>query len=300
MELSVEKAEKHLFPPREKIQDHSNFFSSWVECISLNCPEKAEQREWKIRTDDTCIALFCMSGHLNLSVYSDKMTLDHSIPAGRFCLYYCPKEGGRISCQSDECTNMLRILSPRAILLPLLGENPVFFPSLENKEGMAPLMREITPPMTRVIEILWKTYFKKKKHLDLFTFSKSLELLWLCFGSCPLNIEHVISENDHKAVKKAMLILENNLESPPGLSDLANMVGMSPSKLKKIFPKAVGMPPYEYLRKKRMEKAMYLLNSGRMNVTEVALEVGYSSFSHFTKVFFRNYKITPSQLKKIN
>lgn len=41
----------------------------------------------------------------------------------------------------------------------------------------------------------------------------------------------------------------------------------------------------QYLRKLRMERAAELLRSGKYNVTEAALEVGYSSLSHFSQAF---------------
>jgi AraC-like DNA-binding protein len=41
----------------------------------------------------------------------------------------------------------------------------------------------------------------------------------------------------------------------------------------------------QYLRQIRMERAAELLLGGRHNVTEVAMEVGYSSLSHFSKAF---------------
>ena len=105
-------------------------------------------------------------------------------------------------------------------------------------------------------------------------------------------------DTDH--VEKARMILETHLENPPSVSDLAGMVGVSPAKLKQIFLKAYGMPPYCYLRKLRMEKAMGLLNSGQMNVTETAYEVGYNSLSHFAGLFARQFAIKPSEVYKIS
>ena len=78
------------------------------------------------------------------------------------------------------------------------------------------------------------------------------------------------------------------------------MVGVSSAKLKQIFPKVYGLPPYCYLRKLRMEKAMSLLKSGQMNVTETAYEVGYNSLSHFAGLFARHFGIKPSEIYKIS
>ncbi len=47
----------------------------------------------------------------------------------------------------------------------------------------------------------------------------------------------------------------------------------------------MGMTIPQYVREVRIEKAAELLLRGRHNVTEAAMEVGYSSLSHFSKAF---------------
>ncbi len=49
----------------------------------------------------------------------------------------------------------------------------------------------------------------------------------------------------------------------------------------------------QYLRKTRMERAAELLRSGDFNVTEAALEVGYSSLSHFSLAFHQTFGCCP-------
>jgi len=62
-------------------------------------------------------------------------------------------------------------------------------------------------------------------------------------------------------------------------------VGCSPFHLSRTFSQVTGQTIPQYVRKLRMEKAAELLQSGRFNVTEAALEVGYSSLSHFSQAF---------------
>ena len=50
----------------------------------------------------------------------------------------------------------------------------------------------------------------------------------------------------------------------------------------------------QYVRKLRMERAAELLKSGRFNVTEAALEVGYSSLSHFSQAFCQTMGCCPA------
>ena len=66
---------------------------------------------------------------------------------------------------------------------------------------------------------------------------------------------------------------------------LLQEVGCSPFYLSRIFSREVGLTIPQFLRNLRMERAAELLRSGRYNVTEAAIEVGYSSLSHFCKAF---------------
>jgi AraC-like DNA-binding protein len=49
----------------------------------------------------------------------------------------------------------------------------------------------------------------------------------------------------------------------------------------------------QYTRQLRMERAAELLKSGKFNVTDAALEVGYSSMSHFSQTFHETFGCCP-------
>ena len=90
-------------------------------------------------------------------------------------------------------------------------------------------------------------------------------------------------------------LMARDLESPPDLAELARRVGMCQSKLCRCFREVYGMSPFDYLRSKRLDTAEQYLRQGRMNVTQVAFSVGYSSLSHFSKAFKRHTGLLPRQ-----
>ena len=104
-----------------------------------------------------------------------------------------------------------------------------------------------------------------------------------------------VSIETRKAVEKARAILKRRMAEPPPLGELAGEVGMSLSKLKQFFPLVVGLPPYAYLRRARMEQAHDLLCRQGLSVTETALSVGYNNLSHFTKTFVAHFGVKPSR-----
>ncbi len=107
-----------------------------------------------------------------------------------------------------------------------------------------------------------------------------------------------LKDEDLDRTRYAAQLLVQDLENPPDLSRLARQAGICQSKLHKCFRKVYGKTPFEYLRHKRMEKAEQLLRRGRMNVTQAAGLVGYSSLSHFSKAFKAFTGYLPGQIAR--
>ncbi len=80
-------------------------------------------------------------------------------------------------------------------------------------------------------------------------------------------------------------LLSAALDAPPTLKALGKSVGCSPFYLSRVFSETTGMTISQYLKRLRVERAADLLASGRFNVGEAAVEVGYQSLSHFSKAF---------------
>jgi AraC-like DNA-binding protein len=94
-------------------------------------------------------------------------------------------------------------------------------------------------------------------------------------------------------IEKAKLILKERMENPPSLEELARLVNCSPFYLSRQFSQEGGVTMQQYIRNVRMERAAELLRTGRCNVTEAALEVGYNSLSHFSSTFRETFGCCP-------
>jgi len=101
------------------------------------------------------------------------------------------------------------------------------------------------------------------------------------------------SRDDRAKLFQARMIMAENMLNPPSLMELSRLVGLNDYKLKKGFKEMYGTTVFGYLREQRLEKACYLLQSGTMNVMEVANAVGYSNPSHFAAVFKEKYGLNP-------
>ncbi len=107
-----------------------------------------------------------------------------------------------------------------------------------------------------------------------------------------------LSKTEVDSLKYAREILLNRLESPPSLLELAKLVNLNDCKLKRTFKLLFGKTVYEHVREQRLEKAFDLLETGKCNVSEAAIAVGYTNISHFSEAFQRKYGILPREIKK--
>lgn len=104
--------------------------------------------------------------------------------------------------------------------------------------------------------------------------------------------------HEYERIIKAAQILTGNPEAPPGLFELAKAVGTTHTQLNIGFKKMYGTTAFGYLRQIRLEKAKQLLESGRLNVTLAAYEVGYNSIPSFSKAFSNYFGMNPAAFLK--
>ncbi len=104
-----------------------------------------------------------------------------------------------------------------------------------------------------------------------------------------------LSGQERDQVQAAREILVRHIDAPPAFVDLAGMVGIPHNRLSTGFQAMYGTTPFALLRDLRLEKSRALLKSQTFNVTQVAMDVGYASLSHFAKAFKKKYGISPKQ-----
>jgi AraC-like DNA-binding protein len=88
-------------------------------------------------------------------------------------------------------------------------------------------------------------------------------------------------------------------EATPHLSELATHAETTPFHLTRIFREHVGVPVHEYDMRLRLMRALPDLLDTDRGITEIALDYGFSSHSHFTYAFRRRAGITPNGLRRI-
>jgi signal transduction histidine kinase/DNA-binding LacI/PurR family transcriptional regulator/AraC-like DNA-binding protein len=100
------------------------------------------------------------------------------------------------------------------------------------------------------------------------------------------------SETQHIALK-AMAYIHTYYAEPISRRDVASHVGLSERHLTRCFHQEVGLTPITYLNRYRVKQAKILLDRGEKGITEIAVEVGFSSSSYFTRVFRDEVGVSP-------
>jgi AraC-like DNA-binding protein len=94
------------------------------------------------------------------------------------------------------------------------------------------------------------------------------------------------------------LLLASQPAAKPSLVSLACAVRCSPYHLLRVFRSEVGTPIHQYLLRLRLAIALERVADGAPSLSALALDLGFSSHSHFTTLFRRTFGVSPATLRK--
>lgn len=92
--------------------------------------------------------------------------------------------------------------------------------------------------------------------------------------------------------------IDAHLHVAPSLSEMALLVGLSPSHFAKKFRASTGLSLHRFINRQRLDAALQLLKSGSQPLAALAVELGFSSQSHFTRLFSDLTGMTPAQYRR--
>jgi len=110
----------------------------------------------------------------------------------------------------------------------------------------------------------------------------------------PTNI--VITSPDERFLKKAIDVVEANMsDSEMDIEGFAQKVGVSRMQLYRKLHALTDMTVKEFIRHIRLKRATQLLVQQKLNISEIAYEVGFKDLSHFRKCFKREYGMSAKE-----
>lgn len=99
-------------------------------------------------------------------------------------------------------------------------------------------------------------------------------------------------------VAQVIKIMEQTLQAPLTMKQLAASVGLSERSLLRRFRATLNVTPQQYYRDLRLDASRRLLDNSDLNVTEVAIACGFDSRGPFTRAFKQVFGTSPSSHRK--
>jgi AraC-like DNA-binding protein len=93
-------------------------------------------------------------------------------------------------------------------------------------------------------------------------------------------------------------ILNARFTEPVSLAGLARLAGLSMFHLARVFRRQTSMTLHAYRQALRLRHSVDRLAQPGADLTQIALDLGFSSHSHFTAAFHRAFGVTPSALRR--
>ncbi len=163
--------------------------------------------------------------------------------------------------------------------------------------GIAP--RCLQPILQQLIACPYQGAFRQ-----MFLESKVLELLIIQFTRW-VNDERLSTKSerwkpqDLEKLHRAKEVLQQSIEQPPSLIELARQVGLNDCKLKQGFRQVFKTTVFGYLRTCQIDRAKQLLKETDLQITEISARVGYSSLPAFSNAFYKQVGMNPRSFRQL-
>jgi AraC-like DNA-binding protein len=104
-------------------------------------------------------------------------------------------------------------------------------------------------------------------------------------------------EANQTSVERAIRHMKEHFEEPLDLDEIARIAAVSKFHLVRVFDEVTGTTPHHFLACLRMQRAKKLLLSSESSVTDICMEVGYTSLGSFSKTFSELVGVSPQEFR---
>jgi transcriptional regulator GlxA family with amidase domain len=98
-------------------------------------------------------------------------------------------------------------------------------------------------------------------------------------------------------VKRALAYLHQNYARPLARWEIAEAVGVSEDYLSRVFSRELGLSPWDYLNRYRIQRAKELLRSTNDSIRSIAHQVGFKDQAYFSRVFRKQAGSSPNEFR---
>lgn len=100
------------------------------------------------------------------------------------------------------------------------------------------------------------------------------------------------------SLRQVLEYIRSHLSQDLAIADIAQVAGMSPYYLMRMFKKSMHITVRQYIIQMRIDRARELLRSRELSIAEISLQCGFTNQSHFTNVFRQLTETTPKAYRR--
>jgi AraC-like DNA-binding protein len=169
------------------------------------------------------------------------------------------------------------------------------------KEELFPItVNELDKRLLKYVDSLEFYFIEPEKVEGSLIKIKLLELLFYLAVDNNKILEQVLDIRDHFR-SNITATVEENIMNSLSLNQLAVLSGRSLSSFRRDFLAIYNMPPSQWIRQKRIEKARELLINTKMTVTDICYTTGFENIAHFSRLFKSEFGYCPTEFRmKLN
>lgn len=105
-----------------------------------------------------------------------------------------------------------------------------------------------------------------------------------------------VKGNNDALMERIMKSINKNISNPDfNVEELTEDVGISRAQLHRKMKEITGISTGEFIRNLRLKQAARLISEGKINITQVAYNVGFNNQTHFSTVFKKHFGMSPSE-----
>lgn len=147
-------------------------------------------------------------------------------------------------------------------------------------------------PLNQEFEAMFQSFLQRDSCFDPDSSAKLVSLL------AAVGRSHIKDKPCCRQLHRSLQYIHSNISDTLSVSDLAAMEHLSESRYRALFAAATGRSPTRYIAELRTNLARQLLRDTSMSIRQIAEAAGYPDTHYFSRVFRKNFSMTPSAYRK--
>jgi AraC-like DNA-binding protein/mannose-6-phosphate isomerase-like protein (cupin superfamily) len=164
-------------------------------------------------------------------------------------------------------------------------------------DGGSRLAAELRPVLSELM-VTWRRHDPAERHLVDATLRRALALVNRDRGADSTAAAARVATGRREQIRPVLAYVDLHCPESITLEDVAQVVHVSPSRLRHVFKEVTGFGFKEYVTQVRVAEAKRLLLGSDLSVAEIARQVSYTNLYQFYKVFYRSCAMSPGEYRR--